>query len=155
MENFQPHIVEQHKSYRMVAESWESVQANLNVPLFTWGTFVADGLHKNDCHVAHECLQTTGPEPLDSRIVAPSFWSLFLSHSKNMRIRFVIPLPSMSFPIAPRIGVSAKSGNVPKLSTLMTFNVLVGVIFGRVVAVVALIAFAAGLFSLSSSPAHH
>ena len=32
--SFQSHIVEQHKSYRMVVESWESVQANLNVPLF-------------------------------------------------------------------------------------------------------------------------
>ena len=37
--SFQSHIVEQHKSYRMVVESWESVQANLNVPLFVQGTF--------------------------------------------------------------------------------------------------------------------
>ena len=37
--SFQSHIVEQHKSYRMVVESWESVQANQNVPLFARGTF--------------------------------------------------------------------------------------------------------------------
>ena len=38
---FQAHIVEQHKSYRMVVESWELVRANLNVPLFVQGTFVS------------------------------------------------------------------------------------------------------------------
>ena len=36
---FQSHIVEQHKSYRMVVETLESVQANQNMPLFTRGTF--------------------------------------------------------------------------------------------------------------------
>ena len=37
--SFQAHIVEQHQSYRMVVESWESVQANLNAPPFARGTF--------------------------------------------------------------------------------------------------------------------
>ena len=32
--SFQSHIVEQYKSYRMVVESWESIQGNQNVPLF-------------------------------------------------------------------------------------------------------------------------
>ena len=36
---FQAYIVEQHKSYRMVVKSWESVQAYLNAPLFARGTF--------------------------------------------------------------------------------------------------------------------
>ena len=32
-------IVEQHKSYWMVLESWESIQGNQNVPFFIRGTF--------------------------------------------------------------------------------------------------------------------
>jgi hypothetical protein len=36
---FQSHIVEQHKSYWMGVESWESIQGNQNVPLFARGTF--------------------------------------------------------------------------------------------------------------------
>ena len=36
---FQAHIVEHLKCYPMVVESWKSVQANLNVPLFARGTF--------------------------------------------------------------------------------------------------------------------
>ena len=36
---FQSHIAEQHKSYRMVVESWESVQVNQTVPLFTPGIY--------------------------------------------------------------------------------------------------------------------
>ena len=39
--SFQAHIVEQHNSYRMLVELWESVQANLNVPLFAQSTFVS------------------------------------------------------------------------------------------------------------------
>ena len=39
--SFQSHniIVEQHYNYRMVVESWESIQENQNVPLFAQGTF--------------------------------------------------------------------------------------------------------------------
>ena len=33
------YIVEQHKSYGMVLESWESILWNQNVPLFARGTF--------------------------------------------------------------------------------------------------------------------
>ena len=39
--SFQAHIVELHKSYRMIAESWESVQGNQSFPLFAQGTFVS------------------------------------------------------------------------------------------------------------------
>ena len=47
--SFQSHIVEQHKSYRMVVESWELVQANQNVPLFYARHFLwalANSMHK-------------------------------------------------------------------------------------------------------------
>ena len=37
--SFQSHIVEQHKSYWMGIESWESIEGNQNVPLFARGTF--------------------------------------------------------------------------------------------------------------------
>ena len=37
--SFQAHIIEQHKSYRMVVESWKSVQVTLNAPIFARGTF--------------------------------------------------------------------------------------------------------------------
>ena len=36
---FQAHIVEHLKNYRMVVESWESGEANLDVPLFVRGAF--------------------------------------------------------------------------------------------------------------------
>ena len=36
---FQAHIVELHKCYRLVLESWESIQGNQNVPLSARGTF--------------------------------------------------------------------------------------------------------------------
>ena len=54
--SFQSHIVEQRKNYRMVVESWESVQANLNVPLFVWGTFC-------------ERLQTACTKPLTAKLM--------------------------------------------------------------------------------------
>ena len=39
---FQSHIiVEQHKSYRMVVESLESIQGDQNLPLFMRGTFLS------------------------------------------------------------------------------------------------------------------
>ena len=37
--SLQAHIIEQHKSYRMVVELWELVQVNLNAPFFARGTF--------------------------------------------------------------------------------------------------------------------
>ena len=37
--SFQSHTVEQHKSYWMMLEIWESIHGNKNVPLFAWGTF--------------------------------------------------------------------------------------------------------------------
>ena len=36
---FQAHIVEEHKSYKMVVESWKLVHVNLFVPLFAQGTW--------------------------------------------------------------------------------------------------------------------
>ena len=43
-QTFQAHIVEQQKtllSYRLIVDTWESVQANLNVLLFARGTIAS------------------------------------------------------------------------------------------------------------------
>ena len=52
--SFQSHIVEHHKSYGMVLESWESIEGNLNVPLFARET---------------ECLQMACTKPIATELM--------------------------------------------------------------------------------------
>ena len=59
---FQSHIVEQHKSYRMAVESYESIQRNQNAPLLREVVFwaLAESIHKNVHCEAHGCLRVMG-----------------------------------------------------------------------------------------------
>ena len=51
------HIVEQHKSYSIVVESWDSDEANLDVPLFARGTFCE--------HLQRACTKASTMELMD------------------------------------------------------------------------------------------
>ena len=59
----------------MVVESWESVQANQNVPLQYEALFraLANSMHKTVHRGAHGYLQIMGPEREECRRVALSF----------------------------------------------------------------------------------
>ena len=70
---FQSHIVEQHKSYRMVIESWESIHGDQNVlPLHKELFFqaLANSMHKTVQCGAHRCLWLMGLEQEEIRRVA-------------------------------------------------------------------------------------
>ena len=69
------YIVELSKLYRMVSESWESVQAKRFVPLFLRGTIFftrADSMQKRGYRGAHGRLGVIQLERVDSkRVVLP------------------------------------------------------------------------------------
>ena len=76
--SFQSHIVEKHKSYRMVVESWESVQANQNVPLFMRGTFCERLRTVCTKMFTVELMDISGLWDLNEKKVEEFiFWSLF------------------------------------------------------------------------------
>ena len=68
--SFQSHIVEQHKCYRMVVESWESMHpGEPKHTTFTRGTFraLANSMHKTVYRRAHGSFWVVGLEQKESR----------------------------------------------------------------------------------------